>query len=391
MRIFTFTPADFHPFPYSRDSGLTARGLQALGVESKVVLFGARRSDDDPDTIRITWDQACSADWWRQWQLDAVVSYSWAQPRHAPLLRAMRAADLRIFLRLDCGEALLTPRIEPGAYLRRTFNGYRDLGHTALVAALAALAKTAVNLSPSYYLKPLMDYFALADALGVESPLGAERLVQAIGIAGRRELIERVHTIGHPVADYMRYAGEPKAKQIIAVGRWESFVKNAPLLLASLGQVLTQRPDYTAVICGSGAERLHLLARRLAPEVQGRIQILGPVANEALPAHHGRSQLMVVSSRWESFNIAAAEALCCGCSIVGPHRIGSMRWFAADDCGTTAATYDLPGLTAALLREIKAWEEGRRKPERISALWRERVAAPSVARQIVQVLQLGGI
>jgi len=105
---------------------------------------------------------------------------------------------------------------------------------------------------------------------------------------------------------------------------------------------------------------------------------------------YGRSQIILITSLWESFNIAAAEALCCGCSLVGPHRDCIMRWFAAENCGTTAERYDRQGMVDALLTEIRAWEEGGAIRRESARFWLDRVAATSVARQIVRALRLGG-
>ena len=388
MRIFTFTPFDFDLLLFSRDTGLVTRGLQAIGIESKVVLLGKSRPGEHADIMRITWGQACDPVWWRQWGLNGVVSYSWAQPKYAPCLQAIHAAGIRIFLKLDCGEAGLTPRLETRAYVRRAYRGYRDSGRSAPFAMLGALAKTSVHFFPSYYLHPLMAYLSIADAIGVESPLGAACLTQAIKLTASVHLAERIHIVGHPIADIMRFAGECKRKQIIAVGRWESYVKNAPLLMSALDILLRSHPEYVVVICGTGEQLLRGIIQRLIPSVSARIRILGSVPNDQLPAYYNTSQIMLVTSRWESFNIAAAEALCCGCSIVGPGHIGSMRWFVSADSGTTADDYNAAGLACALEQECRAWETGGRDPARISELWREQLAAPKVARQIVRALRL---
>ena len=387
MRIFTFTPFDFDLLLFSRDTGLVTRGLQAIGIESKVVLLGKQRTDEHTDIMRITWHQACDPAWWRQWRLDGVVSFSWAQPKYAPCLKAISGAGIRIFIKLDCGEPLLTPRIATGAYMRHAYRCFRDDGRSVVLAVLQMLVKTVLHCIPACYLNPLMNYFALADAVGVESPLGVELLQKTMALAGRQDLIPRVRLVGQPIAPYMRFSGGTKIKQIIAVGRWESYVKNAPLLVRTLALVLRAQPDYTAVICGSGIEQLRALVDAWASDLGGRIQLLGPMGNDALPRHLIQSQILIVSSFFEGFSIAAAEALCCGCSVVIPQRIGSMRWCTAEQCGSLAAPYDAGGMSEAVFKEIRAWDEGRRDPVRISELWYGRIAAPNVARQILHALR----
>ena len=99
------------------------------------------------------------------------------------------------------------------------------------------------------------------------------------------------------------------------------------------------------------------------------------------------SKIFLMSSRHESFGIAAAEALCAGCSVVGPPHIPSVPWFCGSDSGTVATTYSKTGLGDALEAEASAWETGMRDPLKISANWHSRVGAEAVARQLVSLLE----
>ena len=87
--------------------------------------------------------------------------------------------------------------------------------------------------------------------------------------------------------------------------------------------------------------------------------------------------MLFVPSRWESFSIAAAEALCTGCSIVGTpaeaFRYLSMQGFS----GTIASTFDRKAILAALLQDATKWERGDYKPEKIAIFWRANLDSKS--------------
>ena len=102
-------------------------------------------------------------------------------------------------------------------------------------------------------------------------------------------------------------------------------------------------------------------------------------------AEYQRAQIIVVSSRSESFHIASASALCCGCSVVGPDSIPSLVWFASENAGTLAASRTADALADAVVAEITAWRNDRRDPQKISARWMNLVTAQAVARQCLEL------
>ena len=53
------------------------------------------------------------------------------------------------------------------------------------------------------------------------------------------------------------------------------------------------------------------------PNLQSRIFFLGPINDrEHLYSEYSKSKVFVLPSRWESYGISAAEALCCGCHLI---------------------------------------------------------------------------
>ena len=110
MRWFTCTPvafgggADF----FARDSGLLCRGFQSLGIESRAVMPGERKPEDEADLIRTDYANLESADWWRAQHLDGVVLYAWGRPKFRKVAAAIHAAGIFLVLNQDNG-GLVSP------------------------------------------------------------------------------------------------------------------------------------------------------------------------------------------------------------------------------------------------------------------------------------------
>jgi glycosyltransferase involved in cell wall biosynthesis len=219
--------------------------------------------------------------------------------------------------------------------------------------------------------------------VNAESPVAAERIRRLIGWWSSK--LPKVTAIPHPVdeRDLVAPPATLRHDRIVAVGRWDAHQKNLPLLLQTLAAFLADYPDWDAVVIGGLPEDIEGLRGSLPTDVRKRITFTGRRPHTELAAHLYQSRILLVTSRHESFHIAAAEALCCGCSVVGPAAIASLVYFAGSDSGTVAPRRGLAFLKEALGAEARAWEEGRRDPEKIAAVWRGRVGAKAVAEQLL--------
>ncbi len=132
-------------------------------------------------------------------------------------------------------------------------------------------------------------------------------------------MILRVSSIGEPV---------------IAVGRWDEAVKGWPLLLDIARRFLPLYPDWKMVVVGglpnfSESEKQELAAL-------DRLVLTGKLEHQQLSQWNRKAKIYLLTSHCETFNIAAAEALCCGCSVVGPAQIASASYFAGNQSGTAS-------------------------------------------------------
>lgn len=379
------------PLPYAedggfwdRDAGLACLGLRELGVDAKLVALGAPQGSAQPPLVTATLAQMGDASWWRSRQVAGVYIYSWGAPRYEPIARAIRAAGIRLVVHLDT-DGHVSPRVSFRQHLFQEFIHYHD-HHAPWLAGLKALAKSSLFWAwPRAYDLRMQEHVAHADLIAVPSPVALERIARLFQFFRRPDLAARLRHIPVPIRTDCDYpAAVPKRRQIVAAGRWQSYQKDAPRLVAVLRAALPAAEGYRAVILGSGGETVRRLLEKHAPEIEPLVSVRGFVSRAEMVSIYQQSEMILVPSRFESFHIASAEALCCGASVVGPATIASMSWFVSTDSGTLAGRRTTGELTAALLAEIQHWRRGRRDPQAISAEWRRRVAAPVVAAAILR-------
>jgi glycosyltransferase involved in cell wall biosynthesis len=203
---------------------------------------------------------------------------------------------------------------------------------------------------------------------------------------GRNDLAKNIIVSPHPVtAEMVVNPAVAKEDLILAVGRWDAWQKDSPLLIKSLAVFLTKESGYHVEIIGNGLPTLKRLLVDVPDALRARIQVVGPVPHDQLHSYYQRARILFVSSRMESGPITAAEALCCGASVAGPASIPPLHYFTSEGSGTLAADRTATGLAAALQSEASAWRRGERDPRRLSELWIPRSHAPDVARHLMEV------
>jgi D-inositol-3-phosphate glycosyltransferase len=105
---------------------------------------------------------------------------------------------------------------------------------------------------------------------------------------------------------------------VLFVGRMDP-IKGLDVLLEAFSRLKDRFPATLVVVGGSAGEpelaRCQALAVQLG--LADRVQFRGPVPQEELPSYYSAATLLVVPSHYESFGLAAVEALACGTPVVG--------------------------------------------------------------------------
>jgi glycosyltransferase involved in cell wall biosynthesis len=238
--------------------------------------------------------------------------------------------------------------------------------------ALTVLRESAkvmlVRVVPAALDLRMISTMTLVPVQAAETPLAAARVRRFLRTF-HASPEPRVVTIPHPVnTQFMGYQpGDAKEKLVAAVGRWPAANKGWPLLLQVALRFLDLCPDWSLVVAGPPPV-LGASERRQVEALGSRFQIVGMLTPEELARQYRRARIYLLPSTWEAFNIAAAEALCCGCSVVGPSQVASVNYFASFRSGTVSHVRDAVHVTDAMMTEVAEWETGQRDPEAISRI-----------------------
>lgn len=354
-RIYTCTPVAFHGNAYffTRDTGLICRSLQEAGIESRPVMPLPAHADDLPgEVLRVPPARLRSAAWWRSLGLDGVVLYSWGDPRYTAVAAAIKHAGIRLVIHYDANCELHEHLQRPGGTLKRLFNRMKD---------------AAVNRLRARHL-------AYADAITCPPPVAqAFRTDPYYG----RHIAARCVDMPCPVSGVFRlHENTPRERLMIAVGNWENaHAKRPEMLAAALEAYYAATPprrQCCTEIYGTATDFLSTWHASLPTSMQRRITLYGRATPHQLAEAYNRARFIICPSRHESSHIASAEALCCGCSVVCPHRpvlLGIVSWYTTRESGTVAADDTPQGLAEAMAAENAAWDSGLRHPQQISAAW----------------------
>ena len=152
---------------------------------------------------------------------------------------------------------------------------------------------------------------------------------------------------------------------ILFTGRLER-LKGVETLIRALAMILDRRTarDVRLMVLGAdssnglleagvhGAERARLAALAVERGVDDRVDFLGTVSHESLPAFYSLADVCAVPSYSESFGMVAVEAAACGTPVVAS-RIGGLRQLVLDGItGYTVVGHEPLAWADALCRVI---------------------------------------
>jgi glycosyltransferase involved in cell wall biosynthesis len=342
---------------------------------------------DEPDLIRTPYQNLESAGWWESQCLDAVVLYAWGRPRFRKVAEAVHRAGIFLILNQDSA-GLVSPLAGWRDWLRAQWI-YGGQGRDAM-AWVRAAALAARGLTAGLFLTdPLRAaHLKHGDVITCVSPVAAERYRRLCSVYGGAELAGRVEVLPHAVEPRFRFQGHAVNHRIACVGRWEDQVqKRAWLMMEVIGSLLASDKRVTVEIVGRATDEMRRWHQSLASPLKARVRLHGQTDRDGLAEILRTSRVFYCPSAYESFGIAAAEALCSGCSVVAARAVTmpSFEWFSCEDSGRLVDQDHAEGHLSALVAELEAWNGGRRDAERISDIWSGRLHADKVAERIVKM------
>ena len=390
MRIFTCTPVAFGGGPdfFARDSGLLCRGLQSLGIESHAIMPGEIRADDEPDLIRTAYANLESASWWREQKIDAVVLYAWGRPKFRKVARAIHEAGIFLILNQDNGGFISPLAGWRGWFHEKWIMSGQGIDlRSWLRFVISAFKESTFGLLITDPLRA--SHLKHGDIIACVSPQAADVYQRLCNRYGGRYLASKVRVIPHAVELIFQDSGTKRSKQIICVGRWSDIVqKRQDRMMAVFDRLLVSDRNVSLVIAGECTNALRDWHASLSDSDKPRVNLLGRLDRSALATWMAESQVFYSPSAFESFGIAAAEALCSGCSVVA-HRsvsMASFEWFVSENSGTLANEDNTDAHLKALTHELEAWQKGLRNASNISQTWCQRLHAEQVAREVAEFM-----
>lgn len=391
MRIFTCTPVSFGGGPdfFARDSGLLCKGFQALRHSCKAVMpLPQHDGDQCEDLIRTDPANLEDVHWWRNQGPELVVLYAWGSPKFARVARAIRSSGAFLILNQDSG-GLVSPIVGLKAWFQEQW--ILSGGGTTRNAWWRTLVRTIRGLSVGLgFTDPMRaEHLSNGHVIACVSPKAAEHYRVLCRHYRGAELADKVEVAPHPVEAGFRFGEEGKERKIACIGRWKDSVQKRPRLLIDVIDRLLESDPLVAVeiagVCHAEMESWH---RSLDEERRKRVSLHGRIGREELAAMLRRCRVFYSPSAFESFGIAAAEALCSGCSIVAQRSVSmtSFDWFVSENSGTLAASGGAGAHLDALTAELDAWDRGERDPMAISSIWSSRLHADKVAGRMVRLM-----
>ena len=306
---------------WHRDLGLLTKAFRDLGHEA---LLCVHPSPDSPSKINppnlsiqedpVLWvshQDVHNPIWWQSHKPDLVILGLWTRPKYDSIRRASLSATPHVIERAD-SDGMRTASCGLLSYAKRRFDYFRDRTYhwpAPLSIPASILYSFASILATPWIEARLAHTMNLLPVLAIETPYATtlwKRLAIRLGADPKK-----IHCIPHPIQTniFKPDPTVPQKNQVISVGRWESHQKNLPLLLKTLCAFLEKNPSWNSLIIGSG-----LPAKSPHP----RITLLLPTSPAQLAPLMQESKIFLSSSRYESFGLAAAEALSCGALVVAP-------------------------------------------------------------------------
>jgi len=226
------------------------------------------------------------------------------------------------------------------------------------------------------------------DLIACVSPKAATHYRKVCRYYGGVDLADRVVVVPHPVEPRFRYEAESKRRQVACVGRWQDGVQKRPRrLMEVMGLLVAADAGVEVVIAGEVTPEMQEWHRSLTELRRRRVQLRGRVDRDGLAGILRDTQVFYSPSAFESFGIAAAEALCSGCTVVAGRSVSmaSFEWFVGDESGTLAEEDNAAGHLRALERELTYWEQGGRAAREIAGIWGGRLHADRVAARVLEM------
>jgi glycosyltransferase involved in cell wall biosynthesis len=375
---------------FTRDSGLLCKSLQALGVESNVIMpMREGEGADPPDVIRMTSSQSIDSTWWKGLGIDGVVFITWGHKQHTPIIRAARAAGIRTCALFDnngepfpYGDILIKSQI-----LWRKGKFIETLPNRLLGTAVRVLLCAVKGIPRQYHRSVQMGVPHIA---AFQTPKSMERSQKVARLFPWVDCRSEALVLGYAIPDSPpRRMETVRRTNVVAIARWDALRHKRPhMLIHVIERVLKLHPRVTFDIFGRLIPAIEKWHGGLEESGRERVRIHGIKPSALVMEAVASSQVLYCPSVEEGVPLPVIEALSAGCSVagLGIPSVPGLYWAISEGHGTGAQNDSVNAHSDAVLAELRAWEDGRRNPIQISLYWQQWFSCKTVSGRLLSLI-----
>jgi len=377
----------YQPFHEYKDPGQILLGLKEIGVDAAMVTFKKGELTNYKSPFPLI--QILPSSKGRELAgaiepFDVAIIYSWLSPNYNFIVEIAKSLNKSVIIKSDSdGRFGATRHPKNRSIVLKVKSSPFSRASAGYIRRL---------IFPSIEKKQerkRIEQIALSDAVVIESPDAAQNLSFLLFRNGRGDLIKKIHMIPNPVTpDFVNSEIRDKGNTVVSISRWEDKAqKNPEGLIMTLRNFLGFKENWNAIIIGSGDNIIRTCMKNLPSSIQERVSTTGILDHTKIKDYLLRSKIFFMPSRWESFGIAAAEALCCGLTLVGS-PIESLRFLTMQGfSGNVSYSWDPDALCGSLIFEANRWEKGEVDYINIAEFWRKKLNRQSIARQYWKIIE----
>jgi glycosyltransferase involved in cell wall biosynthesis len=377
------------PYHEGKDPGLIPLGLNRIGCDTFLVtLTKPQLTGYKPpfSLIPTERERLFDVEFWRHLDAEVVICYTWLQPSYNPLLEKIVAGGKKIVLKLDSDGRLGYPAMpryvqdSPPDLLRDALSWFRRTRVYGRLSSRFRKKYRALMLQK-------LEQIRLSSTVIVESPKALANISRILDYWSRSDLQSKLQFVPDPVAeDVLAASTRNKRNLAISVGRWADSRKNVHTLLRCANRFLATNPEWNLRVLGEGQEIVKKTVSTWPRSLASRVEISGIVPHSKVAELLADSRIFFAPSSSESWGMAAAEATCMGCTIVGT-PLESFEYLAADGfSGTLSEGFASRQISRALELDVVKHAQGAYDPVEIARHWRSKLSIDQVSSQICEII-----
>ncbi len=370
----------------TKDPGQIAIGLNEIGINTSLITLKKAELSNYNSSFSLIQIEDLNEIANVIDSFDVVIFYSWLSHSFNEYLKDIKRLNKKIILKLD-SDGRFGVTNEP----KNRRSSYYVKNNPFSRSTLGYIHRIIFPKFQQNEYAQKIEQIDISDAVVIESPDAANNLSFFLSKNSRPDLINKIHVIPNPVTpDIIDSKIKNKENIIVSVGRWDDIApKNPEGLIQTLNKFLSFKENWRALVIGPGENviKQYIDKFNISNSVKQRINVTGSLPHEKIRDYLLKAKIFFMPSRWESFGIAAAEGVCCGCTVVGS-PIESLRYLTLQGfSGNVSYSWDIDAMFGTLVYESNRWENNEIDYINIANYWKEKLNRQSIAKEFLKVIE----